>query len=205
MHTGLSIGKRKKFAQKSGFPQEAAPARLQLFWQYILLHGIARDGAADEADVGAAAELEFCGEAVGEHQKQLRVGEQLHEARRLDGEELYLGVRQGGEGLLFADEPLYVDGDDAPVGEDELIAHGLERGDDLLAVDEKAVYIVAHGFDFNGAQIPHGVLIEIDGHKKTLLISLFYSIAHTRMQVKEKICVRCRMHNPRLKNTCFFV
>ena len=126
------------------------------------LQDVGGDGAAEGADVDAAAELEFRGEAVGEHQIQLGIRHQLGKAGGLDGEELDLGIGHDGKGLLEPRQPLHVDGDDALVREDELIADGAERGDDLLALDQQAEDLRLDGRHVDRLEVPYGVTVEID-------------------------------------------
>lgn len=98
----------------------------------------------DLAQVCLALEFEFCGEAVGKVKHQFGIRNDFQKSGRLNAEILDVFVRHTGEQFSYADG-LYVDGNDAFVGKDQLVTYGLETLKNGFSGNQEVPY---HRVDF---------------------------------------------------------
>ena len=115
---------------------------------------------AETQDVAVALKLETDLADTAEEEVQLAV--EVEGAGGLYRVGLHLAVGKGGEVHLLAGDSLYVDGDNALVGEDYGIADGLECSDDVFALYQQGAHSGHEGCRVYRGELEEAAVLEVN-------------------------------------------
>ena len=123
-----------------------------------MLQDAAADGAGHIQQLVLPDEPELCLVLIREADRQLRGLERVAEACGLDAEVQHFAVRQDEDLLPGAGNTLHIHQKDAVRGKDRLVAHGLVRAHDGLAVQQKRLHILADLLLLDANEVLHGLV-----------------------------------------------
>jgi len=126
----------------------------------MLFEDVFADDAIKRDDIEATANFEA--DATDGANEEVDFAVEIEGAGCFNRKGLDFAIRDRGIVDLFAGEALDVGGDDAFIGEDDLVTDGFEDSQDGFAINQKVINSGNHIFDRNRREFEQGVIRKIN-------------------------------------------